>query len=466
MNGMNLMSGLDCIAFFASFLLSIGSICYFKLFSKKDKNQVVEYMVMGRQLTLPMFIGTLVATWYGGILGVTQISYDHGIYNFITQGVFWYISAALFAVFMVKRIRKSNSLTFSEFILNIYGHKSARLTALMLLIKCLPITYAVSFGLFLKVMFGFELNNAILISTVIVGLYCLLGGMRAIVISDFIQFIFMYLSIILVVIFSFKAFGGVEYLKFNLPESHFTIQGNHDGYIVLSWFFIALNTTFLSPVFYQRCFAAKNDKIAKKGILISIFFWFTSDIITTLSGLYARAYFPINPGEFGAPDAFLKYAFYILPDGVRGVFAAGILMTVFSALDSFMFAASSAISYDLVNAKLRENQNVRKAAVIFTCFLTVLTTNYFDGRFEKIWLTIETFFMAVLFVPLICGVFMRKLMSEKLFCFNVVAGFTVLLGLNYFYSLTVFQILMIGVLINIFLIFIKKSYDLFVLRFE
>ena len=50
---------------------------------------------MGRKLTLPLFIATLVATWYGGIFGVAQIAFENGIYNFVTQGFFWYISRVL-----------------------------------------------------------------------------------------------------------------------------------------------------------------------------------------------------------------------------------------------------------------------------------------------------------------------------------------------------------------------------------
>ena len=60
---------------------------------------VIDLLLMGRQLTLPMFVGTLVATWYGGIFGVTEIAFSKGIYNFITQGLFWYVAYIIFALF-------------------------------------------------------------------------------------------------------------------------------------------------------------------------------------------------------------------------------------------------------------------------------------------------------------------------------------------------------------------------------
>ena len=47
---------------------------------------------MGRQLTLPLFVVTMVATWYGGIFAVNEITFNYGIFNFVTQGVFWYVA--------------------------------------------------------------------------------------------------------------------------------------------------------------------------------------------------------------------------------------------------------------------------------------------------------------------------------------------------------------------------------------
>ena len=85
---------------------------------------------MGRQLTLPLFVATLVATWYGGIFGVTQIAFEKGIYNFITQGVFWYFTYIIFALFMVTKIRKFHAVTLPEMMGRLFGPKSEKLSAI------------------------------------------------------------------------------------------------------------------------------------------------------------------------------------------------------------------------------------------------------------------------------------------------------------------------------------------------
>ena len=75
---------------------------------EKEQLSAVELLLMGRSLTLPVFVATLVATWYGGIFGVTALAYEKGIYNLLTQGIFWYTSYLIFAFFLVKRIRNYN----------------------------------------------------------------------------------------------------------------------------------------------------------------------------------------------------------------------------------------------------------------------------------------------------------------------------------------------------------------------
>src|SRR5271157_997976 len=73
--------------------------------ARKTRSTEDDFLLAGRTLTLPIFIMTLVSTWYGGILGVGEFSYRWGIANWTTQGVPYYFFAAVFAVFLAKRIR-------------------------------------------------------------------------------------------------------------------------------------------------------------------------------------------------------------------------------------------------------------------------------------------------------------------------------------------------------------------------
>ncbi|HEX9829370.1 MAG TPA: hypothetical protein VGB10_04085, partial [Bacteroidota bacterium] len=51
--------------------------------ARRQKSDTDEFLLAGRTLTLPMFVATLVSTWYGGILGVGEFSYNFGISNWV-----------------------------------------------------------------------------------------------------------------------------------------------------------------------------------------------------------------------------------------------------------------------------------------------------------------------------------------------------------------------------------------------
>src|SRR6478735_7057732 len=107
----------DWLVFFAVLAATLLSVAWGQnvknKLSESEQMSAVELLLMGRSLTLPIFVATLVATWYGGIFGVTALTFEKGIYNFLTQGVFWYASYLLFAFFLVKKIREHNAMTIA-----------------------------------------------------------------------------------------------------------------------------------------------------------------------------------------------------------------------------------------------------------------------------------------------------------------------------------------------------------------
>ena len=94
---------------------------------------------MGRQLTLPLFVATLVATWYGGIFGISEITFNYGIYNFVTQGIFWYAAYLIFAFFITDKIARYNSMTLPDLTGQMFGPKSAKVSAVFTFFYITPV---------------------------------------------------------------------------------------------------------------------------------------------------------------------------------------------------------------------------------------------------------------------------------------------------------------------------------------
>ena len=413
------LGSLDWPVFFIILGITYASVFYG--LSKKNTDQkdatVLDHLIMGRKLTLPMFVATLVATWYGGIFGVTKIAFNQGIYNFITQGVFWYIAYLLFAFFMVDKIAPYKAVTLPNLIEKMFGKKSGVLGAFFNFFNVLPISYAISIGLFIGLLTGYSFELSMAIGLVLVASYSSFGGLRSVVFSDLIQFFVMCSGVALVLILSISNFGGIEFLKSNLPETHFSITGTNSIATTFIWGMIALST-LVDPNFYQRCFAAKSPKVAKKGILISTLIWATFDICTTFGAMYARAVIP----EAEAKTAYLSYAIQLLPEGLRGFFLAAILATILSTLDSYLFLSGATVSYDLVPKKLRDKKYLPIIGTLGSAIFAYILAVYFKGDIKTVWKTLGSYSAACLLLPVLLGHTLKKRISDGQFVITCLTG--------------------------------------------
>lgn len=441
---------LDYTVFAAVLFLTVFFVLYGNYKRKNSGDKLVDYMLMGRRLTLPLFVATLGASWYGGIFGVSEITFNYGIYNFITQGVFWYIAYIIFALFMVDKIKKYQSLTLPEMAGQMFGKTAHKTCAVFTFFNVLPIAYVLSLGVFLHLCFGISTFWGMVIGTSFVCLYASWGGLRAVVYSDAVQFSVMCLSVLFVLIFSVKTFGGLSFLKTNLPAAHFSITGGHSYFNLAVWGFIAL-ATLVDPSFYQRCFAAKDGKTAKKGILICTLIWLCFDICTTGGALYARALIPNATPK----DSYFIYAIQLLPAGLKGFFVAGILSIILSTLDSFLFIASNTIAYDLLKNKIKNKLLLNQIFFIIIAALAIGLSFFFDGSFKKIWFVLGSYMSACLLVPLIMGHIFPKQISDKTFTFSVITSAVLLTLWDIFKNQTFLAQIdgfYIGVLTNLLLL--------------
>lgn len=410
----SIITPLDLRVIIFILLLTFAAILFGHLRRPKNTNKFLDYMLMGRQLTLPLFIATLAATWYGGIFGVNEITFNYGIYNFITQGVFWYIAYIIFALFLVKKIKSYNSITLPQAAGQLFGERARKTAAVFTFFNVLPISYVLSLGVFLQLVFGFELLPAMALGTAVVCLYTAWSGLRAVVFSDIIQFSVMCLAVAMVSLISFRTFGGLEFLKSTLPATHFSLTGGNGVLNTLVWAGIAL-ATLIDPGFYQRCFAAKDVKTARTGILICTLIWFCFDLCTTSGALYARAVLP----DALPAHAYFLYAVQLLPSGLRGLFIAGVLCIILSTLDSFLFLASNTFAYDLLKDKFKNKVLANQIFFFLIGGISILLAMFFDGSFKKIWFVLGSYMAACLLVPMMFGYFFPKKISDGQFAFSV-----------------------------------------------
>ncbi|MCY4644955.1 MAG: sodium:solute symporter family protein [Bacteriovoracales bacterium] len=416
------LTDLDWIVFSGILLLTLLSIAYGHLVKKPrpsgdGEEGFLELLLMGRRLTLPMFVATLVATWYGGIFGVTAIAFEQGLYNFITQGVFWYLTYILFALWLVDKVRARKAATLADLVGEMFGPSSRKLAALFNFLNVVPVTYAIALGIFLQMIFHhLSFPKAMILGTGFVAAYSMYGGLRSVVYSDLIQFFVMCSAVFLVALLSVSTFGGLDYLRSHLPPLHFSFTGGESLGSVLAWGLIALST-LVDPNFYQRSLAASSSRVAKRGIFISTLIWLLFDLSTTFGAMYAKASIPN-----AQPDrAYLIYALQILPDGLRGFFLAGLLATILSTMDSYFFIAGSSLTYDLVPKRWRR-PSLYPVGIVGTAVLACGLGLLFDGHIKNVWKTLGSYSASCLLLPVVVGHLFPGRLSDRAFFLSCTLG--------------------------------------------
>ena len=299
------------------------------------------YLLAGRKLSLPGIVITLVATWYGGILGIGENTYNYGIQTWFIFGLPYYVFAFLFAFFIAGKINRLKTISLPDQFHESFGKTAGLISALYILILASPAPYILSIGILLQFTTGLPFGYALLIATGISLSYVWMGGFKAVLRTDYFQFSFMFLGFVLLLIFSIKTGGPLS--EMDLPESHLDPTGGASIQYILVWFFIAL-WTFVDPAFYQRCAAAKSPETAKKGIIISIGFWFIFDMLTLSTGLYAKSLLSAGNPLF----AFPQLGALVLPHLAYGIFITGLLATIMSTIDSFGFISAITFGRDIL----------------------------------------------------------------------------------------------------------------------
>jgi solute:Na+ symporter, SSS family len=413
------LSLIDIVAFLAILVITGLAVLWGQTRKKiPNSSSPIELLLMGRRLTLPFFVCSLMATWYGGIFGVTSLTFERGIFNFVTQGFFWYLTYLIFAFFLVSRIRNHEATGLADLAHRLFGPKAGKLTSLLAFANLLPIGYVAGLGHFLAPFLGVDWWVASFFGLCALYSYALWGGLRAIVFSDVVQSIVMVISVWMIVYFSWAQYGGLSFLQENLPASHFDPTGGNDWGSLFIWGAIALGT-LVDPNFHQRVQATKDAKTARKGILIATCIWILFDLATTLGGLYARAILP----EASSQQSYLLLGISILPDGLRGVFLAGILATILSTLDSYLFTAGSSLSFDFFG--LKEKKHI-KLGMIFCGLLAWMIAPVFSGNIVYVWRTIGGMISACLLPALLFGLWRPFRLDEKGFLTSVISGIVIM----------------------------------------
>ncbi len=401
------------------FFLYLALLLFLGFRAHRKNPSSEEFLLSNRSLSIPAFVATLVTTWYGGILGVGEFVFSYGVSAWVVFGLPYYFFALLFAWFLAPKIRASNTVSIPDMLYDSYDKKTGFLGSAFLLIMTSPAPYILMLAVLLQEIFHFSFAVSVFSGAVFSVIYVFWGGFRSVVQTDKLQFILMFAGFAILLYYLWNGPLDISDLPAHLDAGHRSLSGGLPWQQIAVWFLIA-SWTFIDPGFHQRCAAAKTPQVARKGILISIAFWFVFDMLTLISGLYAFALYPhIQPLE-----AYPYLAQQLLPPLWRGLFFTGLLAIIMSTIDSYTFLSALTFGRDMIwrfKSKTTLNKNIRwglaLTAVISIALIFALPSVI------KMWYNLGSLFIPPLLLPLLSAYFPKWRLSASRTLFIMASSF-------------------------------------------
>lgn len=199
--------------------------------------------------------------------------------------------------------------------------------------------------------------------------YAILGGLRAVAISDTYSGVLILTLALLVVFLAFKA---INFDLSGVPRERLTLIGGNGtpipwhtlltGMIFIQIFYWSTNQTIT-----QRAMAAPNLKEARKGVLAAAGIrLLIVPVIVTLPGIVAyKLYGDVNDAAYG------RIVGDVLPAYLSGAFAAALAAAVLTTFNSILNASAALYVCDFHESYVGKAKNVPKLSGIVSASLTI-----------------------------------------------------------------------------------------------
>jgi len=319
------------------------------------KQEKEEFLISGRKLKSLQATTTIFSSRIGAaiLLTYTALVYLYGM------GALWYFVGSVFGLFVfyffglkVKKLAdKEKFYTMPDFFFFLKGKFAGYLATL--------ITIIIMFGwVVLNFTAGAKLiseytpityNFSVIIVGVIILLYLLAGGFDAVVKTDVIQTVGIFLLFVLMMylLVTTSTKPGLAFMDlFNIPVMQ-----------LVSFFLAGFFIPMASPELWQRVYAIQDKTHFRRSIFLSSVFYIIVGFILLLIGLVIRADLPNIEADTSLIVGFSK----LLPIGLAGLSVVIIYSSVSSSADTYMFTAAASVTQDfLEKTGLTRKENLRK----------------------------------------------------------------------------------------------------------
>jgi SSS family solute:Na+ symporter len=389
------------------------------------KNKSTEDYYVGNRNVKAHHVGlSIVATDVGGgfSIGLGGVGFLMGLAGswLLFTGL---VGAWLTAVFIIPLIKKvdvsEGMMTYPDFLRFRYNDKVALAAAAISGIGYLGFTGA-------QMLAGAKLASATILQTnpwgmdpilfslliiaVITILYTVIGGLKAVIYTDTVQWMILLVGLIAVTIpVTLAKIGGIEALKMHLPREFFSL-GNIKAVTFVNWMVTIIPIWLVGMTLYQRMYACKDEKEAKKAWFLAGLFEYPVMAFTgVFLGMCARVVFPGAEAEMALPMLIRD----MLPIGVTGIVIASYFSAIMSTADSCMMASSGNFTNDILEKYFFPNLPMKKSVRLSMLVTLVIgvTAVTLAAQFTMVLdaiLYAYSFMVSGLFIPTLGAYFWKR----------------------------------------------------------
>jgi len=326
---------------YLAFMLFIG----FRV--SKKVNTLEDFTVAGRTLTFPVLFGTLGATIIGGYctIGLASYAYQNGIVGWLMGEVPFAIVGVLIGRFVVGRLRKSEDISVGDLFERFYGPIGRMVVSVLGFFLCVGIMGAQvnAIGAIGESFFGMQKAVFSIIAMGVIIIYSMLGALKAVVMTDLVQFSIVFIGIPLAVFSGIGKIGFHEVIEV-VPSHYFSPISDWTVAAAIS-FMVGMGLgEQLVPAYTQRYYAGVDARTSQRATMATFWFYVIAMILTTSLGFFAYA---INPNLSNPDMALPEVIKALLPAGLSGLVIAAIAAAVMSTADSYLISGSTIVMRDL-----------------------------------------------------------------------------------------------------------------------
>ena len=346
-------------------ILAVGILSGFQ----KDTSSE-QFFLGGRTLKWPIIGTGLFCANISSIhlVGLASSGYQHGLVvgNFEWMAAFCLILLGMvFAPFYFR----SKITTLPEYVEKRYGSGARTFLAGIFIMSALLVHIGISLYAGAKVMeafFGINFVVSIVAISVVTAIYTILGGLKAVMITDLVQAVLLLSGAALLTFFGLKALPGVgienwadlkaacrpDQLSMIQPIADATAPGKF-GLREFSWYSILFGYPVLGIWYWctdqtivQKILSAKTEKDGRDGAIFAGYLKILPVFLMVLPGVIGYVLFKDKIGA-DSDSTLMVMMTELLPVGIRGLMAAGLLAALMSTIAAALNSVATMTAEDI-----------------------------------------------------------------------------------------------------------------------